>query len=125
MYSIFIVDTELVLKVRVANATETDFIEIEMDKTVLTFEALIDTMCSQLDIDRQLVTKVRKLPNTIVRKDKDVRRLVDFQELELVLSNKVLSASSRNYATPSALPIVNSNLTYWMQFILDSLRGCL
>ncbi|KAK2169834.1 hypothetical protein NP493_1172g00013 [Ridgeia piscesae] len=105
-------DDELVLKVRVANATETDFIEIEMDKTLLTFEALIDTMCSQLDIDRQLVTKVRKLPNTIVRKDKDVRRLVDFQELELVLSNKVLSASSRNYATPSALPIVNSNLTY-------------
>ena len=112
MYSIFIVVTELVLKVRVAHVSETDFIEIELDKTQLTFEALIDTMCSQLDIDRQLVTKVRKLPNTIVRKDKDVRRLVDFQELELVLSTKVLSASSRNYATAAAVPIVNSNLTY-------------
>ena len=103
---------ELVLKVRVANVAETDFIEIELDRTQLTFEALVDTMCSQLQVDRQLVTKVRKLPNTIVRKDKDVGRLVDFQELEFVLSNKVLSESSRNYRNPSAIPVGNSNLTY-------------
>ena len=30
--------------------------------------------------------KVRKLPNVIVRKDKDVARLVDFQELELFIT---------------------------------------
>ncbi|KYO31063.1 hypothetical protein Y1Q_0016431 [Alligator mississippiensis] len=29
--------------------------------------------------------KIRKLPDTLVRKDKDVARLQDFQELELVL----------------------------------------
>lgn len=42
--------------------------------------------------------KIRKLPNTVLRKDKDVARLVDFQEIELVLTNRAMSSSSRVYA---------------------------
>ena len=93
------------LKVRVANAAEQDFIEIELSRAHATFDNLISTMCSELDVDRTLVHKVRKLPNTIVRKNKDVMRLVDFQELELVLTNRALSESSRNYnGGPSVTP---------------------
>ena len=89
---------ELVLRVRLANSSETDFLEIELDKTQLTYQVLLNTMCSELDVDpRVVINKVRKLPNIIVRKDKDVRRLVDFQELELFITE---SALIRQYPLP-------------------------
>jgi hypothetical protein len=87
----------LVLKVRVAHAADTDFIEIELDHNNLTYENLVSIMCQELEVEKQIVHKVRKLPDTIVRKDKDVKRLKDFQELELVLTTKAISASSRTY----------------------------
>ena len=94
MYILF---AELVFKARIANSDEKDFIEVELDRDSLTFDALFSLLCSELCVDRKLVHKIRKLPDTIVRKDKDVRRLSNMQELELVLSNKAISASSRNY----------------------------
>lgn len=91
-------DEELVLKVRVANHAEKDFIEIELEKRKLTFENLIATMCKELEVNRELAMKVRKIPDTILRKDKDVKRLRDFQELEVVLSNRaVVNEASKNY----------------------------
>ncbi|ESO89931.1 hypothetical protein LOTGIDRAFT_96984, partial [Lottia gigantea] len=85
-------DGDLVLKARVANMEETDFIEVEFDKQKFTFSELIQLLCAELNVDPKLVHKVRKLPNTIIRNDRDVYRLVNFQEIELVLSNKLKSA---------------------------------
>ena len=94
---------ELVVKVRVANVSEKDFIEVELDRKRLNFEHLMTTMCSELQVNRTLVHKIRKLPDTIVRKDKDVKRFRDFQELEVELSSRSISESSRNYG-PSVSP---------------------
>lgn len=80
-----VIQNELVLKVRVANSEEDDFIEIELDFVSLTFDNLIKVCCDELGIQPNSIRKVRKLPNTIVRKDKDVARLQEFQELEFVL----------------------------------------
>ena len=77
--------SELVLKVRVANSPEQDFIELEVDRRKLSFDYVLSTVCRELKVNPSVVQKLRKLPNTIVRKDKDVARFVDFQELELVL----------------------------------------
>lgn len=79
---------ELVLKVRVANSVEQDFIELEIEKNRLSFEYVVSTICRELNVNPSIVHKLRKLPNTIVRKDKDVQRFVDFQELEVVLSSR-------------------------------------
>lgn len=78
---------ELVLKVRIQNpnARENDFIEVELDRQELTYRALLRVCCRELDVSSEHVEKIRKLPNTMVRKDKDVARLQDFQELEVVL----------------------------------------
>lgn len=78
---------ELVLKVRIQNpnARENDFIEIELDRQELTYRSLLRVCCRELDISAEHVEKIRKLPNTMLRKDKDVARLQDFQELEVVL----------------------------------------
>uniref|UniRef100_A0A8C8R7N6 Ankyrin repeat domain 40 n=1 Tax=Pelusios castaneus TaxID=367368 RepID=A0A8C8R7N6_9SAUR len=78
---------ELVLKVRIQNLTlrENDFIEIELDRQELTYKELLRVSCCELGVNPEHVEKIRKLPNTVLRKDKDVARLQDFQELELVL----------------------------------------
>ncbi|RUS88505.1 hypothetical protein EGW08_003763 [Elysia chlorotica] len=93
---------ELVLKVRLANSAEKDFIEVELEESSRTFSSLMNLMCAELGVDKNLVSKIRKLPDTIVRKDKDVWRLRDFQELELVLTNKAMSAASRTYSLEPA-----------------------
>ncbi|GFR97970.1 ankyrin repeat domain-containing protein 40-like [Elysia marginata] len=94
---------ELVLKVRLANSDEKDFIEVELEGgTNRNFSSLMNLMCAELGVDKNLVSKIRKLPDTIVRKDKDVGRLRDFQELELVLTNKAMSAASRTYSLEPA-----------------------
>ncbi|XP_054026898.1 ankyrin repeat domain-containing protein 40 [Dryobates pubescens] len=79
---------ELVLKVRIQNPNlrENDFIEIELDRQELTYKELLRVSCRELGINPEHVQKIRKLPNTMLRKDKDVARLQDFQELELVLT---------------------------------------
>ena len=75
-------DDELVLKLRCPSQQETDFIEVEMKKDELTYENLLGIGMREFGLDR--VTKIRKLPDTIVRKDKDVKRLKQFQELEFI-----------------------------------------
>ncbi|KAG7255101.1 hypothetical protein CRUP_000432 [Coryphaenoides rupestris] len=64
---------ELVLKVRIQNpnARENDFIEVELDRQELTLRALLRVCCRELDVSAE--------------HDKDVARLQDFQELEVVL----------------------------------------
>ncbi|XP_077184097.1 ankyrin repeat domain-containing protein 40 isoform X2 [Paroedura picta] len=78
---------ELVLKVRIQNRAlkENDYIEIELDRQELTYSELLRVSCCELGVNPEHVEKIRKLPNTVLRKDKDVARLQDFQELELVL----------------------------------------
>ena len=83
------------LKARIAYSDERDFIEVEMNRNNLTFDALMLLLTRELGVERHLVYKIRKLPNTIVRKDKDVKRLQDLQELELVLTNKAMSTATR------------------------------
>ena len=46
---------------------------------------LIEICCQELCITPNDIIKVRKLPNTILRKDKDVMRLKDFQEIEIIM----------------------------------------
>lgn len=79
---------ERVFKVRVANSEEKDFIEIDVPRQ-MTFDQLVTLMRTELAVDaKAVVKKVRKLPDTIVRNDRDVQRLCDYQELELVLAQE-------------------------------------
>ncbi|XP_063438276.1 ankyrin repeat domain-containing protein 40-like [Mytilus trossulus] len=103
-------ENELVLKIRVAYLDDRDFIEVEMDKSNLTYESLKSVLCKELGVERRLINKIRKLPNTILRKDKDVQRLCDFQELEVVLTNKVPPAGAGMRGL--AAPIKNQEVLY-------------
>lgn len=61
---------ELVLKVRIQNpsARENDFIEVELDRQELTYRSLLRVCCRELGISAEHVEKIRKLPNTMLRK---------------------------------------------------------
>ncbi|XP_040433737.1 ankyrin repeat domain-containing protein 40-like isoform X2 [Cygnus olor] len=106
---------ELVLKVRVQNLRDNDFIEIELDRQELTYQGLLRVSCCELGVNPEQVEKIRKLPNTLVRKDKDVARLQDFQELELVLVKSDSSPFRNAASTLTERPCYNSRaskLTY-------------
>ncbi|XP_064378728.1 ankyrin repeat domain-containing protein 40-like isoform X1 [Dromaius novaehollandiae] len=106
---------ELVLKVRVQNLRDNDFIEIELDRQELTYQDLLRVSCCELGVNPEQVEKIRKLPNTLVRKDKDVARLQDFQELELVLAKSDNSPFRNAASTLTERPCYNSRaskLTY-------------
>lgn len=76
---------ELVLKVRIQSPKESDFIEVELNRQELSYQNLLKVSCCELGINPEEVEKIRKLPNTLLRKDKDILRLQDFEEVEVIL----------------------------------------
>lgn len=74
----------LVLKLRVHGSQESDFIEVEIAS--LTYQGLLETCAEELEVDISTIAKIRKLPNVLVRKDRDVCRMSTGQELEVVLT---------------------------------------
>lgn len=92
---------ELVLKVKIQGSSDPDYIEIEIPKWKLTYDVLLKTCCEELQISESQVERIRKLPNTRLRKDNDVRRLTDFQELEIALRNNSGDKSNNSYQSIS------------------------
>ncbi|XP_064477965.1 ankyrin repeat domain-containing protein 40-like [Ornithodoros turicata] len=92
--SSFVEESDIVLKLRIAYLDDPDFIEVELPRKDLTLANLLRTSCEELGADPKRVCKIRKLPNTIIRKDRDVQRLAPGQELELVLDTIQPQASS-------------------------------
>ncbi|XP_056406064.1 ankyrin repeat domain-containing protein 40 [Hyla sarda] len=106
---------ELVLKVRIQSSSpgDNDFIEVEMDREELTYRELVRVCCYELGVSTDSVEKIRKLPNTMLRKDKDVARLQDFQELELVLKHDhILCRTSTSLTDRPCFNKKASQLTY-------------
>ena len=64
-----------------------DFREIEISRQ-MTFNQLVRLMWYELGLCSNVeIKKVRRLPDTEIRNDRDVQRLCDYQELELVLNH--------------------------------------
>lgn len=70
---------ELVFKLRIAYSTDADFIEVEIDRAELTYSQFMAVCCSELGLNSKYVERLRKLPNTRLRKDRDVQRIKDFE----------------------------------------------
>jgi len=76
---------EIILKVRVAGSQDSDYLEMELSRDALNLEYLTVALCEELGVDAALVERVRKMPNTRLRRDREVARLGDYQELEVVI----------------------------------------
>ncbi|XP_037665301.1 putative ANKRD40 C-terminal-like protein [Choloepus didactylus] len=100
---------ELVLKVRIHSLKENDFTEIELNRQELSYQNLLKVSCCELGIIPEQVEKIRKLPNTLLRKDKDILRLQDFQEVELILMKNGNSELVEHTPTLTEKPCYNRN----------------
>ncbi|XP_044106456.1 putative ANKRD40 C-terminal-like protein [Neovison vison] len=108
-------DLELVLKVRIKSPRENDFIEVELNRGELSYQNLLRVSCCELGIEPEQVRAIRKLPNTLLRKDKDIQRLQDFQEVELILVKNGSSEFVEHTTSLTEKACYNSNaakLTY-------------
>ena len=74
----------LVVKVRVHKSEDSDFVEAEISH--LNYQALLKTCAEELEISISNIAKIRKLPDILIRKDRDVERMKNGQELEVVLT---------------------------------------
>ena len=103
---------ELTVRVRIADSGETDFVEVDVKE--LTYLSLLKCCCEELEVPLQEVLKLRKLPNILIRKDKDVSRLGHGQELEMVLrSNASVHQAVMTFSpfssSSSAVQLINVN----------------
>jgi len=77
---------EVILKIRVAGgAGDPDYVELELPREAMTLEYLTVAACEELGVEADQIERVRKMPNTRLRRDREVARLTDYQEVELVL----------------------------------------
>ena len=63
---------EMILKVRVAGSEDPDYIEVELPGDSLTLESLILVASAELEVKAGAVERVRRMPNTRLRRDKEV-----------------------------------------------------
>lgn len=84
--SIRIHSKEICIKARIGEVG--DFIEVDIDIERCSFKEFTLILCRELEIDTNAfsVKKIRKLPNTIVRNDRDITRLKEGTEIEFLLS---------------------------------------
>ncbi|KAM0726863.1 Ankyrin repeat domain-containing protein 40 [Formica fusca] len=101
---------ELILKIRVANTADPDFVEVELPRSELTYQALLYLCCKELDLNPHQIQKLRKLPNTRLRKDKDIQRLENFQEIEIVTDTTNVYKSMQNANGVASTLLVQSTL---------------
>lgn len=73
------------LRLRVANLDDEDFVEIDYDASRLNYRDLLDTCCDELGVDKMDVEKIRKLPDIHIRRDEDIERFNKVEYLELVI----------------------------------------
>ncbi|XP_023374979.1 ankyrin repeat domain-containing protein 40-like [Otolemur garnettii] len=97
------------LAVRIQNLKENDFIEIELKRQELSYQNLLKVSCCELGINPEQVEKIRKLPNTLLRKDKDIQRLQNFQEVELILTRSGSTELTDHMPSLIEKPCYNSN----------------
>ena len=78
--------SSIIIRARVAGGDTSvvnDFVEVEVPS--LSYSSLLKCCCEELEVPPEGVARIRKLPNVWIRKDKDVQRLTEGQELEVIL----------------------------------------
>ena len=95
----------LLVKVRVFESGETDFYEVEVPGP--SYDSLLRSCAEELEVDISQIMKIRKLPNVLIRRDRDVLRLHEGQELEVVLKE---SLGSSIVVNPMTAPVTGSTI---------------
>ena len=77
-----------ILKIKLGQSNDPDFIEIDLPESKWTYECLLEEMMNEFELTKEQersVERIRKLPNTKLRRDIEIQRLENYAELELIL----------------------------------------
>lgn len=66
------------MRIQNPSLRENDFIEIELDRQELTYQELLRVSCCELGVNPDQVEKIRKLPNTLLRKVRSLPAAVEW-----------------------------------------------
>lgn len=103
---------EIVLKIRISGSSDPDFIEVELPKWKLTYNNLLKLCCEELQCSEDQVERIRKLPNTKLRSDRDIGRLENFQEIEIIIKGPPGSDKPTN-CYQSISTCKDQTILYW------------
>ena len=76
--------SDATIKVRLAGSE--DFFEVELVDIGDSYNSLVTCFAEELDVKSETVAKIRKLPNILIRKDRDVKRIKNGSEFEVELN---------------------------------------
>lgn len=76
------------MKLRVAESQQ-DYVEVEVDERELTYNGLMYRCTQELGINGNDIERMRKMPDTKIRQDEDLRRFNTFESIEVVMKKKV------------------------------------
>lgn len=81
-------DLNRLITIKVRDSDEFDFVEVDLDVEQTSFEQFKEIVLKELEYDcRQMnFLKIRKLPNVLIRNSRDIKRLKEQQEIEVVFS---------------------------------------
>ncbi|XP_064126396.1 putative ANKRD40 C-terminal-like protein, partial [Loxodonta africana] len=123
-------DLELVLKIRIQSPKENDFIEIELKDR--SYQNLLKVSCCELGIYPGQAEKIRKLPNTLLRKVgfpflSEAGLLVGKiftwnQSFNILISNMKINSSHWKFWLGDIISISKQNLQQGQNKWMDILR---
>jgi hypothetical protein len=74
--------------IKIKDIDEIDFIEIDLDTENTTIEKFKEIIRDELELNFEIL-KIRKLPNILIRNNKDIKRLKDDQEIEIIFKKNI------------------------------------
>jgi len=87
--------TGLIIYVRTKPSSDTEFVQVLLP-VALSYETFVCKLCVAFGVQRDMVKKVVKLPDILIRTTEDVIRLTPFEKLEIVLHRSMLKHAIRN-----------------------------
>jgi hypothetical protein len=73
------------ITIKIRTHLEIDFIEVDLNTNKTSFDEFKRICIDELELKNTVILKIRKLPNILIRNDRDVKRLKDSQEIEIVI----------------------------------------
>lgn len=78
--------SDVTIRVRIENSDDPDYIEFAMCRETITYQSLLKRCCEELEINENIVYKIKK-GIVKIRNDDDVKRFSDIECLELFIKN--------------------------------------
>jgi hypothetical protein len=73
------------ITIKIRTNLEIDFIEVDLNTNKTSFDEFKRICIDELELKNMVILKIRKLPNILIRNDRDVKRLKDGQEIEIII----------------------------------------